>query len=50
MQPRHTMPFRVTSLRQQVQREQKLLSLTLRDVDYFKCYNDCYRHQESDQA
>jgi diguanylate cyclase (GGDEF)-like protein len=31
-----------------LQREQLPLSLIIGDVDYFKCYNDCYGHQTGD--
>jgi diguanylate cyclase (GGDEF)-like protein len=35
---------------QRLQREQLPLSLILCDVDYFKCYNDCYGHQAGDDC
>jgi diguanylate cyclase (GGDEF)-like protein len=35
---------------QRLQREQLPLSLIIGDVDYFKCYNDCYGHQAGDEC
>ncbi len=35
---------------QRLQREQLPLSLIIGDVDYFKCYNDCYGHQAGDDC
>jgi diguanylate cyclase (GGDEF)-like protein/PAS domain S-box-containing protein len=35
---------------QRTSREQRPLSLILFDIDYFKCYNDHYGHQQGDQC
>ncbi|MBE9029279.1 diguanylate cyclase [filamentous cyanobacterium LEGE 11480] len=35
---------------QRLARDQQPLSLILCDVDYFKCYNDCYGHQQGDHC